>query len=248
MVYVKTSGGVGYCIDETPVTQKQYAEFLASTKSKPGSEHEICELNKTYEPQFHGDDIVGLDCAVAARFGDDVTEDEFYTPDSTPDRPVFCVDWCDAVAFCKWAGKRLCGRVRGGSIELNEYMPPLHVDPGFSQWHNACTSGGATDLPYGDEVDYDPDACGTEEPNAWRRDVKSRPECRGKGKGFEDVYDMAGPWAEYEDVTRVEDFGFDVVTSVHIRGSRAAESRTSCTLDWVVSPLARPATFRCCKD
>lgn len=117
MVYVETPSGIGYCIDETPVTQAQYAEFLASVKSKPGSEHKKCSGNMTYEPELP-------ECFISSR-GDKPSEEDFYTPDLTPDRPIFCVDWCDAVAFCQWAGKRLCGKGRWRSCR-----PPEGAD-----WH-----------------------------------------------------------------------------------------------------------------
>jgi formylglycine-generating enzyme len=46
--------------------------------------------------------------------------------------PVSDVDWCDAFAYCAWAGKRLCGA---------------------QEWTKACTGGTSRVYPYGDVFD-----------------------------------------------------------------------------------------------
>jgi hypothetical protein len=53
-----------------------------------------------------------------------------------------CVDWCDAHAYCKPVGKRLCGKIGGG--------PNLYADyasASSSEWYRACSSGGSFTYP-----------------------------------------------------------------------------------------------------
>ncbi|MBN1605630.1 MAG: hypothetical protein JW940_03315 [Polyangiaceae bacterium] len=71
------------------------------------------------------------------------------------DHPQVCVDWCDAYAYCKGVGKRLCGEIGGGPTDFGAYAD-VNQDP----WYNACTSHGArssSGFVYGD--DYNPQAC-----------------------------------------------------------------------------------------
>jgi formylglycine-generating enzyme required for sulfatase activity len=49
--------------------------------------------------------------------------------------PVTNVTFCEARAFCEWAGKRLCGRVGGGELATGELTTQT------SAWFNACTAG-----------------------------------------------------------------------------------------------------------
>jgi formylglycine-generating enzyme required for sulfatase activity len=52
------------------------------------------------------------------------------------DAPVTCVSWCQADAFCRDVGKRLCGQIGGGSTDYNV------TDSAQAQWFNACSLGG----------------------------------------------------------------------------------------------------------
>jgi len=93
MVRVPTVDGRSYCIDATEVTQAQYSQFLFVKKGDTSGQEARCTWNMSYGVTCGGFDPV-------ARGG----------------YPVVCIDWCDAVAFCSWAGKRLCGKIGGGSL------------------------------------------------------------------------------------------------------------------------------------
>ena len=116
--------------------------------------------------------------------------------------PVVCVDFCDAFAYCAWAGKRLCG-VNGQPALSQADL----VDPSLSEWMNACTNDGAQGYPYGPS--FVEGACnslqedGGMPPNAARKDVGSLPQCVG-AIGADDAgrrpFDLSGnvdEWADY---------------------------------------------------
>jgi formylglycine-generating enzyme required for sulfatase activity len=56
------------------------------------------------------------------------------------------VDWCDAQAFCAWAGKELCG---DSTTALD--------DAAESDWYAVCSANGKNSYPYGSS--YKGDAC-----------------------------------------------------------------------------------------
>lgn len=84
MVRVELSCG-SYCIDSTEVTQAQYEQFLVDAPS-------VSDQPKT--------------CAKNTEFARVCTGSG--AGESGPELPAVCVDWCDAAAYCRWAGKRLC--------------------------------------------------------------------------------------------------------------------------------------------
>jgi hypothetical protein len=106
-------GNRGFCMDATEVTNADYAVFLASGVPASSS----CRFNDTFEPAPLG---------TPAAFGGTC-------PGFLPEAmiPLTCVDWCDAWAYCAWAGKRLCGASFGRPI----------TDPSESVWRIACDSG-----------------------------------------------------------------------------------------------------------
>jgi formylglycine-generating enzyme len=156
----------GVCVDRTEVTKADYAAFLADGPSP-----------SLLPPECHwkADHVPGARWPPTAADGD---------------HPVVGVDWCDAHAYCAWAGKRLCGRIGGGTLQRFEMD-----DPEASEWHRACTFDGTWAYPYGD--DYDPDACVT---HGSMRAVASAPGCEG---GYPGLFDLIGNVWEWEDACDV---------------------------------------------
>lgn len=174
MTRVRTPDGHSYYIDSTEVTQAQYQEFVSAAKAtgyKP-EQPEFCSQNPSFEPPTFG-----------SKPGDpDYHCPEGYVrPTETPDVPMVCVDWCDADAYCKWAGKRLCGRVGGGVLKTLEDAKNADVD----EWYNACSNGGKTKYPYGDT--FEKEKCNTNTPSdvpaegqaGLLRAADQVPDCRG---------------------------------------------------------------------
>jgi formylglycine-generating enzyme required for sulfatase activity len=154
-----------YCIDATEVTNAQYAQFLAA--GYPVSAQDPwCAWNTSYTPPS-GWPAVGKD-----------------------NYPVVYVWWCDAFAYCKWAGKHLCGRIGGGQNGYSAY-----ADASASEWFNACSASGTRAYPYGNT--FATTAC-----NGIPRGLGnlvaagSEPACVG---GFPGLFDMSGNVDEWDD-------------------------------------------------
>ena len=126
MAIVSRTNGTSYCVDSAEVTKGQYNKFIAAT------------VPITTQPPH---------CAANTSF----VPNGAWPPQATPENiaysfsiPVHYVDWCDAFAYCKWAGKQLCGTINGGPMSPNDY-----ADAGASAWYNACSAQGTKAWPYG---------------------------------------------------------------------------------------------------
>jgi formylglycine-generating enzyme len=124
LVLSKQPDGTCYWIDQTEVTVQQYTQFLAQ-HAKPVGWDTACTWKTT--PSDPANDT--SDQCTVSTSGE---SDPFH-----PAKPIRCVDWCDARAFCKWAGKDLCSGVDSDVIVTPNDLP--------DQWGGACSANA---LPY----------------------------------------------------------------------------------------------------
>jgi sulfatase modifying factor 1 len=174
---VKIGGAVSFCIDSTEVTNRQYKVFLDDPGADLFLQPEVCRgMNDGYAPT--SSDGGGLNVTTRA------------------EHPVVNVDWCDAYAFCKWAGKRLCGSIAGGPLVAGAAAVPT-----ISQWAHACTGGGTYSYPYG--LSFNPAACNINRPEfpVNTVPVQTKLGCVG---GFKGIYDMVGNVEEWVDFCRMD--------------------------------------------
>jgi formylglycine-generating enzyme len=152
-------------IDATEVTRGQYDAFLKAKAGNMSGQSAVCTWNTTYTPS---EDWPGYTYQI--------------------DYPVTSVDWCDAAAYCSWAGRRLCGKRGGGPA-------PWAVDMTgeTAQWVHACLPDSGGLYPYGST--FDVNACNGKQYDYPAR-VASFPGCVG---GVPGLYDMSGNVAEWED-------------------------------------------------
>lgn len=202
----------GYCIDATEVTNADYVRFLQANVGVDG-QPAACAWNLDYAPS------------------------SAWPPASDAmSRPVVSVDWCDARAYCAWAGKRLCGAVAGGPSP-----PGALADSAQDQWYRACSGRGALLLPYGDA--YEIGRCNVGLSEGKLEPVKNRDGCVG---GVAGLYDMVGNVNEWVD-SCTGDTGAD--DGCYVRESFYGSSQTATCAS--VGTRARSSThmargFRCC--
>ncbi|MBI3204207.1 MAG: SUMF1/EgtB/PvdO family nonheme iron enzyme [Myxococcales bacterium] len=218
------NGGPATCISATEVTYLQYKQFVDANVPVSG-QIAACDWNVLYaptEPQVDGT------CNTKPF---DSTGSESY--------PVRCVDWCDAVAYCTWAGARLCGGFGGVALAATDFAASSK-----SEWFAACVGDGAPKVyPYGDV--YGGQTCnGADNAVNGAITVQGAPGCRGSGEG-QAVFDLSGNVAEWESSCS----GTRVATC-RIRGGsyKADASGLRCDADRVAPRTAVFADvgFRCC--
>jgi formylglycine-generating enzyme required for sulfatase activity len=206
------ASGAAFCIDATEVTNGEYAAFLGAGAPSSGSLPDGCG-NHSFVPS-----------------------QGWPAPTSATNAPVTWVDWCDAFAYCAWAGESLCGQPGGGSLD------PMS-NPASGQWYLACSGQAANAYPYG--ASYVSGACNdnTGGPVA----VGSRAHCVG---GYAGLFDMSGNVAEWENACGGDGSGSDPCS---VRGgsfaSASAAQQLACDARQLVPRTSTAADigFRCCR-
>jgi formylglycine-generating enzyme len=162
----------GYCIDATEVTNRQYLAFVTAKGTDLAGQPTGCAKNAAYVPETN--------------------QPPWPAPAERADHPVVNVDWCDAHAFCEWAGKRLCGKIGGGGLART-----AAVDPATSQWASACSRTGSLKFPYGPT--FKQGACNVQmlaPPAGSAAAAGTTAGCQG---GYDGLYDMVGNVEEWVD-------------------------------------------------
>jgi formylglycine-generating enzyme required for sulfatase activity len=207
MVPIVVDGAKDFCIDATEVTNAQYFDFLYATDVGP--QPPACSTNDSYVP------------------GGD-----WPAPPNRADYPVTDVDWCDAWAYCNWAGKRLCGRLGGGAL-----LPGQSSDPSASQWFFACSHGGTRSTPNGSMT-----MCNSHSANIGQLLPSGTTQgCEG---GYAGIFDMVGNVAEWIDACVEGDGG----RTCYLQGGSFADAVQSCSTlySWNRTDSDFDYGIRCC--
>ena len=209
MVFI--SAPTNFCIDATEVTAADYRKFMAV----PVGDLTIppkCAGQTSFAPQFY-------------------CNSQFNMPDQQ--YPVMCVNWCDATAYCAWAGKHLCGAIgSGGPLEPNDIFDPMK-----SEWMYACTHGGTSTFPYGPV--FNRDACnGSEHNMKTGLPGGSMPSCEG---GYHGLFDMVGNRTEFINISSAPE------KPASMGGSYHSATMAGCNVPDVVYEDDGTNSFRCCK-
>lgn len=246
LVRVGWSEGVAFCIDGTEVTNTDYAAFLAATSALSAADllatqAPSCQWNASVAPATS---TTGCTAAIS----DGTTRGDY---------PVVCVNWCDADAYCRWAGKYLCPK---GSNDGNNAGPvtDLTAKDG-SEWVIACSNDDTLIYPYGNDpmaglcVDkkFPTDTPGVQP-------VMTATGCVG---GVPGIYDMAGNASEWQDdcvaaaaatangmTDECDTYGGSASSDYPDTSCRAAAATTDTAAHFTRAQVAPDNGFRCCAD
>jgi formylglycine-generating enzyme len=122
LVLSKQPDGTCYWIDQTEVTVQQYSAFVADQSASVSWDPACSWKTTASNPITETNDP----CTVSTN----VESDPFRAT-----KPIRCVDWCDAKAFCEWAGKDLCSGSDADGIVTPQDLP--------DDWGGACSANGS---------------------------------------------------------------------------------------------------------
>lgn len=168
------------------------------------------------------------------------------------------MDFCDAFAYCAWAGKRLCGPVgaggKGASVSAT-YEEAVAIGKSTqSEWFNACTQGGTTKYPYGDAFVQGRCIDRTAiQADAKAFDVTDLTDnaCHGATPPYDEVYDLMGSVREWHNVCYTPKSGGASCTASGSGAEEPADQDKDCAATTNFPSVRAIYSFRgirCCAD
>jgi sulfatase modifying factor 1 len=159
LLLVDDPGTQCFWMDATEVTASDYRAWLATLAGTPPLWSGACAWKTTapFDKVFDPDSRTDAQCSLPAN---ELTTDPF-----AANKPIRCVDWCEANAYCLWAGKRLCH----GYAQVTGLEPRQSPD----EWSLACSLGGT---------------------KAWPFDTSAVSACNFGQAGCAEVGNACGPW------------------------------------------------------
>ena len=196
----------GYSVDSTEVTVANYKAFLKAKAGDTSGQPAVCSWNKSY-----------YDVAM---------------PVENDTWPIAKVDWCDANAYCSWAGKRLCGAIGGGPADFVDFL-----NAAKSQWFRACGGSAGQSHPNTNAM------CNNKGGFTDTAPVSSFPGCEGFFPGLFDLQGNVAEWVDACDGTSGQ--GDHCI----LAGGSEIDQLAYCTesfKDVTRGESARTFGFRCC--
>lgn len=216
-------------IDPTEVSEADYHAWLTTTPSLAG-QPAACAENTSFAPDSSCESAAGAPKCTTCK------------------RPMVCVDWCDAQAYCAAHGRHLCGKIGGGMNPFDRY-----ADPGSSQWMNGCSAGGQFDWAGGAAPQSAATDCsyqGTQLGTSY--DVGTHAGCKSPSPGYATLSDLSGNVEEWEDSCEKTATAGGKDDACRTRGGSFDSARDGTRCDAVPAAAHRRLDqaptlgFRCC--
>ncbi|MCL2825175.1 MAG: formylglycine-generating enzyme family protein [Polyangiaceae bacterium] len=239
MVLIPVDEGNPYCIDARQTTYGEYKQFVEAKGNDFSGQPPECDWNDDYGPKPWRRHPAAYD--IIEQCGPTLA-------DANPNHAVRCLDFCDAWAYCSWAGKRLCG-VRGeanGKVSKYEWDAPNELAKSVrSEWFNVCSQAGTSQFAYGNEEQTG--ICAGVKTGA-ETDVLAIEEnaCHGSRPPYDQVFDMTGVVGEWINIC-YDDGGGCGAHAIQLRSDFVFDM--SCAANFHNSVLTKTwYGVRCCAD